>query len=536
MVPTPTTRANKMWGGKVRDCALSAFAAACLIASWPQAAFAGRVDDTLVIAIEGEIPTLDHLYTTARDSIILSELTDDGLFYIDPATLAYVPLVAQSYVQVDDTTIDVTIREGVRFHDGSALTARDVVYTYSWVLDPKTNTNRGRLIAGWLDRVEQTGPMSVRFHLKHPYPLAIRDMAFSVQLRKAGAYQKPDGAVDHDAQALHLNGAGPYKVVEFEPGKRIKLERFDGYYADSPKGRPAIKTVIFRTIPDLSTQQAELISGRVNWMYNVPADVAANIGATGYAVHLAGPTLRVNFIPLDAAGYTGADNPLTKLDVRRAMIHAINREEIVKYLVQGDAKVIDSACHPLQFGCEQNVRKYPYDPAEARRLLAKAGYSHGFEFELWVYRERQVSEAIAADLAKVGIRAKLRFVTLTTLNQARRKRRVSAFFASWASGSTADTATIAETHWSLKSDRNFSNDAEVAQEMEAAAKTIDPEERKRLYSAALKRIADRAYWIPLYSYSQNYLLSHDLIFPVPKDGLPRLFRTHWAARAANASK
>lgn len=524
-----------MRGHQAKERVLTAFSAVCLIMFCSQAVFAGRADDTLVVAIEGEIPTLDHLYTTSRDTIVVSELTDDGLFYVDPDTLAYVPLVAEAYTQVDDRTIDVVIRQGVRFHDGSPLTAEDVVYTYNWVLDPATNTNRGRLIAGWLDRVESTGPMAVRFHLKHPYPLAIRDMAFSVQLRKAGAYGKPGGEVDHNAQALSLNGVGPYKVVEFEPGKRIKLERFDGYYADGPKGRPAIKTMIFRTIPDLSTQQAELVSGNVHWMYNVPADVASNIGATGYALHLAGPTLRVNFIPLDAAGYTGADNPLTKLDVRRAMIHAINRQDIVKYLVQGDAEVINSACHPIQFGCEQDVRKYPYDPAEARRLLAAAGYPKGFEFELWTYRERQAAEAIAADLAKVGIRARLRFVTLTTLNQARKKRRTPAFFASWESGSTADTATIAETHWSLKSDRNMSNDEGVAQHMEAAAKTIDAEQRKRHYRAALRRIAEQAYWIPLYTYSQNYLVSLDLAFPVPKDGLPRLFRAHWRANAAKVS-
>ncbi len=524
-----------MWGGRTKGCALTALFAVGFIALCSQHAVAGRADDTLVVAIEGEIPTLDHLYTTARDTIVVSELTDDGLFYVDPVTLAYVPLAAQSYVQVDDRTIDVAIRPGVRFHDGSPLTADDVVYTYNWVLDLGTNTNRGRLIAGWLDRVERTGPMSVRFHLKHPYPLAIRDMAFSVQLRKAGTYGKPDGGTDQNAQALSLNGIGPYKVAEFEPGKRVKLERFENYYTESPKGRPAIKTVIFRTIPDLSTQQAELVSGKVHWMYNVPADVASNIGATGYATHLTGPTLRVNFIPLDAVGYTGADNPLTKVDVRRALIQAINRQDIVKYLVQGDAEVINSACHPLQFGCEQDIHKYLYDPAEARRLLIKAGYPNGFEFELWTYRERQAAEAIAADLAKVGIHVRLRFVTLTTLNQARKNRRVPAFFASWESGSTADTAMIAETHWSLKSDRNMSNDASVAQQMEAAARTIDPEERKRLYSAALKRIAEQAYWIPLYTYSQNYLVSPDLMFPVPKDGLPRLFRAHWRTDAAKIS-
>lgn len=522
-----------MWRGGPRGRVRAAIVAACLTLVGITPTLAGRADDTLVIAIEGEIPTLDHLYTTARDTIVVSELTDDGLFYVDPDTLAYVPLAAESYTQIDDTTIDVTIRPGVRFHDGSTLTADDVVYTFNWVIDPATNTNRGRLIANWLDRVERLGPMSVRFHLKHPYPLAIRDMAFSVQLRKAGAYQGTEGKPDPTAQALTLNGVGPYKVTNFQPGKSVTLTRFADYYAASPKGRPAIKTIIFRTIPDLSTQQAELVSGKVDWMYNVPADVAANIGATGYAVHLTGPTLRINFIPLDAAGLTGADNPLTKRDVRRAMIHAINRPDIVKYLVQGDAEVINSACHPLQFGCEQDVHKYAYDPAEARRLLAKAGYPDGFEFEFWAYRERQVAEAIAADLAKVGIRARLRFVTLTTLNQARKKHRVPAFFASWESGSTADTATIAETHWSMKSDRNLAQDAFVAQRMEAAAKTIDRAERQRLYSEALRRIAEEAYWIPLYTYSQDYLVSKDLAYPVPKDGLPRLFRAHW--RAAKAS-
>lgn len=524
-----------MWKRVIRECACAAITVACIVTAWTPYAVASPANDTMVVAIEGEIQTLDHLYSTARDTIVLSELTDDGLFYVDPETLSYSPLVAQSYVQVDDKTIDVTIRPDVRFHDGSLLTAADVAYTYTWVIDPKTNTNRGRIIAGWLDHVECTGPMTVRFHLKHPYPLAIRDMAASVQLRKAGAYTNESGARDLNAQEFKLNGVGPYRVVDFQPGKSVTLQRFDDYYSGSPKGMPAIKTIVFRTIPDLSTQQAELISGKIDWMYNVPPDVAANIGATGYAKDLSGPTLRIDFIPLDAAGFTGAHNPLTKVDVRRAMIHAINRDEIVRYLVQGNAEVIDSACHPQQFGCEQNVRKYSYNPDEARRLLVAAGYPNGFDFELWAYRERQVAEAIAADLAKVGIRAHLRYVTLTTLNQARLNHRVPAFVASWESGSTADMATIAETHWSLKSDRNFSNDANVARNMEAAARTINADERKRLYGDALRTIAEQAYWIPLYTYSQNYLTSNSLVYPVPKDGLPRLFRAHWATPSAKAS-
>ena len=506
----------------------------CLMAGAPRASWADQANDTLVVAIAGEIRNLDHQYTTDRDTIVLAELTDDGLFYVDPETLGYVPLVAQSYVQADDRTIDVTIRSGVRFHDGSPLGADDVVYTYNYVLDADTKTNRGRSIQSWLASIEKTGPMSVRFHLKHPYPLAIRDMGSDVQLRKAGTYRLADGKNDLNAAALHLNGTGPYRVASFEPGVRVVLERFEGYYADSAKGRPAIRNIVFRSIPDLGAQQAEVISGGVQWMYNVPTDVAVNVAATGYARHVEGPSLRVGFIPLDAAGLTGKDNPFTKRDVRRAVIHAIDREAIVKYLIGGKSEVIHAACHPVQFGCEQDVQKYPYDPDEARRLLAKAGYPQGFEFDLWAYRERQVAEAVTADLVKVGIRARLRYVKLSTLDQARKKRHIPAYFGSWESGSTTDTAAIAEIHWSPKTDRNFALDEQVSSDMADAVKTIDPATRKALYSRALRRIAEEAYWVPLAAFSQNYLISNDLDYPVSKDGLPRLFRARWAMAGKTA--
>src|SRR5699024_8914065 len=108
--------------------------------------------------------------------------------------------------------------------------------------------------------------------------------------------------------------------------------------------------------------------------------------------------MRIGFIQLDAAGITGKDNPLTKLDVRRGLNHAINREAIVEQLVRGKSKIINSACNPIQFGCEQNVMAYDYDPQRARELFAQAGYPNGFALDLWAYRERLVAEAIAGDL------------------------------------------------------------------------------------------------------------------------------------------
>lgn len=489
------------------------------------AAHAGKADDTLVVALQRGILSVDYNYTTKREYIILSELTDDGLFYIHPETLKSVPLAARSHKWVDDLTLDVDIRAGIKFHDGSALTADDVVYSYKWTLDPKSKTNRGKQYAEWLQGVEKTGPMSVRFKLKYTYPLALTTLGRGIPLRKKGAYDA-DVAAGRIPNGQVLNGIGPYRVVKLDPGKSTMVERFDGYYNDSPKGRPAIKRIEMREIPDWGTQQAELISGGVQWMYDVPTDVAINIGESGQATYSNGPDMRIGFLILDAAGYSEKGGPLTKLPVRRAINYAINREAIVKNIVKGGAEVLYTACHPNQFGCVQNVMKYPYDPAKAKALLAEAGYSNGISLEIWVYREKEAAEALIADLNKAGIKAKMRFVQLTSLNKARKEHQIAAYFGTWGSGGLADVEGMSN-HFLPTTDRNMSGDPRLPEYMLGGQKFRDEAKRLELYTKGVQLMAEQAYWAPLYTFTVNYLTSKDLHFPVPKDGMPLLFRAKW---------
>jgi peptide/nickel transport system substrate-binding protein len=113
------------------------------------------------------------------------------------------------------------------------------------------------------------------------------------------------------------------------------------------------------------------------------------------------------------------------------------------------------------------------------------------------------------------------------LNKARRAREIPAYFGTWGSGGTADVAAIANVHWSIDSDRNLSGDPKVTELMLGGEKTIDPNKREALYREGLKLIADKAYWVPLYAFTLNYLTSKDLNFPVPEDGLPRLYECSW---------
>ncbi len=506
----------------IQQTTLAATTALAILSSQP--AFASRDDDTLTVAFQRGILNLDYTQTTKREYIILSELTDDRLFNIDKQTLEIVPAVAKSYRYIDDLTIDVQLRDDVLFHDGSKLTADDIVYTYRYALDGSRQNKLTKRLARWLKAVEKTGSHSVRFSLNVPYPLAIRDMARRIPLRQNGIYEK-DGEYQKTAQATQLNGTGPYRVVSFMPGKTVVLERFDDYYG--AKGKPGIRKIVVRAIPDWGTQQAELMSGGIDWMYSVPTDMAENLSKTGRATHLKGPSMRVGFLVLDAAGRTGANGPLTKQKVRQAINHAINRESIVTNLVKGSAQVIHSACHPVQFGCVQDVARYPYDPARARALIAEAGYPDGFEMDLWAYREKDVAEAIAADLVDAGIKLNLRYVKLNALNKARRAGQIQAYFGTWASGGTADVAALANVHWRDGSDRNLSGDPRVTELMLGAEDTNDPDKRLALYDQGLKHIAEQAYWAPLYSFTLNYLVKPDLDFPVRKDGLPRLYEASW---------
>lgn len=504
----------------LKTAALAVLGGVTLMATGP--ALASPEDDTLRVAFAEEILNLDYLYTTKREYIILSQATDATLFDLDPETQEYNPSVATDYSYADDLTLDVNLREDVVFHDGSALTADDVVYTYNWIISEQSDAQAKGIIDRWLESAEKTGEYSVRFHLKTIYPLVLRDMAQRIMLRKNGAY-RVNGEVDQDAMADGLIGAGPYRVASFEPGQQVVLQRFDDYFG----APPAIKTIIVRNLPDIGTQQAELMSGGIDWMFKVPLDLAESLGVTPLANHLSGPDLRVGFLVLDAAGYTDPDGPLTKVKVRQAVNHALNRDVMAEFLIGGSSEGIHTPCHPAQFGCTTDIQAYPYNPARARELLAEAGYPNGFSMELWAYRDKAAAEAIASDLSVVGIDVDLRYVKLASLNQARAERDIQAYFGTWGSGGTADTAAIARVHFSDETDRNLSGDDELTELVLAAEQTADQAERADIYAQALNRIADQAYWAPLFSYSANYLVSPHLNFPLSPDGLPRLQQTSW---------
>ena len=501
---------------------LIAVAAMCVAAGGVEA---GKKDDTLVWATDREVPITDWNFLVVRELVIISSLVYDRLVHLDE-NYQVKPALATAWTWVDDTTLDLDLRKGVKFHNGKELDADDVVYTISFLTN-KENGSPSLSYVSHIKSAEKLDSHKVRLRLHKPFPATLVFLGGVTNIMAKGHYDnapaKPDGKKDFGA--VPANGTGPYKVTEMKPGESILMEKNADYWEGSPKGKPQIGKIKFRSIKDSNTRLAEVMTGAIDWIWEVPKDQADRIkNAPNLAVENA-KTLRLAYLTFDAKGASGQKIFADKR-VRQAFAHAINRQSMVDNMLGAPAEVIHSACHPDQFGCTADVPKYDYNPEKAKKLLAEAGYPNGFEFDLHAYREREHTEAMIGDLVKIGVKPKLSFLQYAPLVEAVHKGQVAAAHMTWGSNGIPDVSACAGAFFD-GSNNDLAKDPDLTRLIAEADATMDPEKRKALWKQALSRIQEEAYWLPLYTYGKNYVYSKELDFKVTQDELPQFFRAKW---------
>ncbi|MFN4167562.1 MAG: ABC transporter substrate-binding protein [Pannonibacter phragmitetus] len=502
---------------KLLTTAVAAILPACLLST---SALAGKADDTLNIAFTKEVEHIDPYFNTAREGLLLATAIWDELVYRDQETGEYKGVLATSWSWVDDKTLEMKLREGVKFHNGEAFDADDVVYTLNYTVDPK-NGIKATAKTSWIDHAEKVDQYTVRIHTKGPFPAALEYLANGVIIHPNEYY----AAVGPDGVATKPVGTGPYKVETLDPGKHYVLKRFDGY-VETAKPKASIATVDIRTVPDTNTQMAELFSGSVDLVWGVPADQAEKMATLEQFQIINAPTMRVGYLSMDAAGRSSPDTPMKDVRVRQALYHAINRQGIVDALLKGSSQVVDSACSPVQFGCDQDLPTYAYDPEKARALLAEAGYPNGFEMDLYAYRDRPLAEAMIGMLAGVGIRANLNYLQYSALREKRLKGEVAISFQTWGSNSIADVSAIASQFFKMQGEDD-ARDADLQAILDKGDFSVNDDARKAAYKEALTYIVDKAYWVPLWTYSSNYVMGQDVSFTPTPDELVRFNEISW---------
>jgi peptide/nickel transport system substrate-binding protein len=240
-------------------------------------------------------------------------------------------------------------------------------------------------------------------------------------------------------------------------------------------------------------------------------------------------SMRIGYLSIDAAGRSAAGNPLTNVKVRQAIWHAIDRQQMADKLVQGGSRVPQAPCFPSQFGCDADAAvKYPYDPAKAKALLAEAGFPNGFEIELLTYvAVTQWTAAIQNYLAAVGIKARINQMQVSPAIQKAEKGEAQLYHGSWGSYSINDVSAILPVMYGAGALNNYSKDPELEKLVAEGGAGNDAASRKKAYSAAIKLMTEKAYWLPLFTYVNVYAFSKDLDFKTFPDELPRFYLAKW---------
>lgn len=331
----------------------------------------------------------------------------DGLVRFTPDAQV-VPGLARSWdISTDGMTYTFHLRTGVKFHDGRTFSARNVIYSFQRVLDPKTKGGRGwplypidgakayadgkgRSIVGLTARDDST----IVIRLSEPFAIFPKLLAMPV------AAIVPDSVPSNFGE--RPIGTGPWKFVEWNHDDYLKFAANPDYFDGPPKA----DSLMARIVPEPSTAVAEFESGNVDVLY-VPEGETRNWEQTDEkkAMLESAPALRVFYIAINTTR-----GPLADARVRHALNYATDAKGILEGIVSGRGNLAAGVIPPALPGGDSTRKGYTRDVAKAKQLLAAAGYANGIDVELWSSQTPpfpRIAQTVQANLLEAGVRVKL---------------------------------------------------------------------------------------------------------------------------------
>ena len=377
-----------------------------LLAAASAIAPARAAEDSLTIAYPFDIPTWDPTASTFTGAqSVYKAIFDSPLHYSPDLKLQPRLIAAWTFQDAEKHRLEITLRDGVLFHDGTTLSTEDV--KFSLIDRPaKDPSMLIRRMLPALDALEIVSPTKAVLVFKNPSPAAPIYLGFLASYFVPKAYIERVGEAEFKQKPI---GAGPYKLVQYERGSRVVLEAFDKYWG----GAPAIKNVTFQIIPDPTARTAAVESGRADMAVQVPLREMTRLGKIPGLVADAAPFSEI--VMLMTPSYLPA---MQDERVRLAMQLSIDKAAISKAFYGGLARPLSVLATPGTPGYVENYA-FPFDKAKAADLLKQAGFSPdkpvSFPFLATngaFTNDFDVARAIAGMWKAIGIQADLQEVTL----------------------------------------------------------------------------------------------------------------------------
>lgn len=464
-------------------------AGALLASAWPLlGCFAHDTGQAVVVAFQNAPSTLDpHLHNETVAWSLLSNFYD-ALVGFTPE-MKVEPALASSWEQLDSNHTRFHLRAGVSFHDGSPLSADDVVASFERARTHPRSRIRHHL-AGIVAVRAEAGAVVVE--TSDPSPTLLNRLAF--------VFVVPRGEAARDEITAPI-GTGPYRVVERARDGSVRAEAFAGW-----QGRPALPRVTFTFVEDEGERIHAFLRGEIDVAAAFP-EVEARAAAERPGLRTeAQPQLQVRWLQVNPEAASGpARRALADPRVRRAMLAALDRQRLANTVFRGYATVASQYVHPVAFGYDAGLRPAPFDLALARRLMGEAGFAEGFAVELaHGMGSPGFIEAIVEDLGRIGIRVTARPMTFPEVM--RRAKAGELPLASFGrSCTTADASEVFDAAFRTPDparglgEENYGaySDPEVDRLLEAAAVELDAARRLLLLQQAQRRVLEAAPVLPL---------------------------------------
>jgi peptide/nickel transport system substrate-binding protein len=449
-------------------------ASACGAPSTPGTTATEAPPTTLTIGVQDSATTLDpYTHTTVAWQNFTASMIEQ-LVYFDPDKPQILPGLATSWRNVDDKTLELKLRQGVKFTNGEAFDAASAKYS----LDMLIKAAPYSIWSGSFASVEAVGTDTIRVISKQPTGIVLPTLA-------RGSYMYP--ATYHKEQGEKFGaapvGTGPYKFVSYEKGSLLTLEANPNYWG----GKPTYTKLMFRIIPEEAARVAALKTGEVQLITQISGASIPELSAASNVSLVKRTGLRQSAAFFD----TTLDTPIKNKLVRQALNYAVDKQALVK-LFGGEASVLEG-----QFvtsgvpGFNTSIKAYPYDPAKAKQLLAQAGFPNGFETTFaWTIGatalDKEMGQAVAGYFEQVGLKLKqqpLEYATFrTTFREGQGK--IGPLF-QWALLTPPDPEMTLSIYGPGSLYRRFPNGGTVDELMTAGAKETDPAKRAKIYSDLL---------------------------------------------------
>lgn len=371
-----------------------------------------RDPHTLLMRLDAEPSNLNPILATDAYESAVNKFVTESLIELDWDTLEYRPQLAERWeVSPDRLRIRFYLKKGVRWDDGTEFTADDVIYSFNTIKNPRVACAHLKVYYIEVTRIQRVDRYTVDFHCSRRNHLLVLNCG-SMPIVPRHVFDNGRDFNTHPRNR-HPIGTGPYKFVRWDTGKRIILER-NPHFRGTP---PDIGRVMFLLVAEQSVALQMLRKGELDVMLLRAIQWARQTGSQKFNMDFY--KLRYYLAQYSYIGWNGNRAPFNDRRVRRAMTHLINREALLQKLLFGEGKIVTGPFFFKSRSCNPDIRPWPYDPKQAKRLLEQAGWrdrdgdgileknGKRFSFTFTISSGSKFAERLASimkeDLAKSGI-------------------------------------------------------------------------------------------------------------------------------------